>query len=151
MRLIDPEERSPAMPALRSIRPKMKIHKSVMCEVSGKKTPYLRREGGSRSETEGFLRSFETSWKETLRLGFLPPAGSGWLKISSSPIHFIHSPTAGLRSISGRPPSVEMMLNESRLQAFEDRIKPKQHQFIMKNRKQANPHRQNGLFRGALA
>ena len=36
------------------------------------------------------------------------------------------------------------------LQLFENRIKPNQHQLIMKNTKQPNPRRQNGLFRGAL-
>jgi alpha-L-fucosidase len=36
------------------------------------------------------------------------------------------------------------------LQLFENRIKPNQDQLIMKNTKQPNPRRQNGLFRGAL-
>jgi hypothetical protein len=36
------------------------------------------------------------------------------------------------------------------LQPFENRIKPNQHQLIMKNTKQPNLSRQNGLFRSAL-
>ena len=66
------------MPALRSIRPKMKIHKSVMCEVSGKKK-LLTCEGKVAREArrKGFYGHLRQAGKKRLGSAFYHPQGVG--------------------------------------------------------------------------